>query len=74
VTDQPYSFTSTVDLPDGRHVYVSIEVPRDFATALPRPEDLGEHTEIAQISAMYALRNMLRADLARTRVDEDGVL
>jgi hypothetical protein len=64
MTEKTLSFTSSVDLPDGRHIYVSIEIPATNAAGLPR-RDIGEHTEIAQIGAAAVLNNLLRADAAR---------
>lgn len=60
----PLSFVSSIDLPDGRHVYVSIEVPARDVTGLLR-KDVSEHAEIAQIGATAVLNCLLRGDAAR---------
>lgn len=63
-SSEPLSFTSSVDLPDGRHIYVSIEVPALNVQGLSR-NDVSEHAEIAQVGASAVLNCLLRGDAAR---------
>ena len=56
------SFTSSIDLTDGRRIYVSIEVPAIVAGALD-PGFLADHAEVAQMAASSAFRNMRRTEV-----------
>lgn len=62
----PTSFAATIDLPDGRRINVSIDVPGDHASTREWP-DFAEHSEIAQMAASHALGVMRRADESRAR-------
>ena len=76
----PFTFTSVADLPDGRRVTCSIDVPTDHPVTTPTGNnarnfgELIEHTEIAQIGVAMVLRNLLRADLQRVEdANEDAI-
>lgn len=68
----PISFTSTIDFPDGRRIYVSIEVPPEHEAGLPW-KYVGENSEIAHMAAVRAMGLMLRGDedRAKDRSDPD---
>lgn len=60
----PLSFTASVDLPDGRHVLVSVDVPKDHPS-VQSDGDVLDHTEFAQMGAAHVLRTLRRADTHR---------
>jgi len=69
----PISFTAAVDLADGRHISVSIDIPEDHLSLL-HDGDFLEHTEIAQMGAAHVLRTLRRCDQSRNRrMAEDEV-
>ena len=60
----PLTFTSGITLPDGRSVYVSIDVPRGH-DSVQHDGDVLDHTEFAQMGAAHVLRALRRADSHR---------
>jgi len=62
----PISFTASVDMPDGRHITVTIDIPSDHP-ALEDERDLLDHTEYAQMGAAHALRILRSGDHHRAR-------
>jgi len=60
----PLSFTASVDLPDGRHIYVSVDVPK-LHPSVQSDGDVLDHTEFAQMGAAHILRTLRRADKHR---------
>lgn len=69
---EPVNFTSSIDLPDGRSIYVSVAVPADHAAGLSW-EYTAENAEIAQMAVAQVLRLMLRGDKSRAeRAAEDA--
>jgi hypothetical protein len=65
VTD-PLNFTSTIDLADGRRIYVSIEIPADHPAGLAW-RHVSENGEIAHMAASHAMKQLLRGDESRDR-------
>lgn len=63
---EPLNFTGSIDLHDGRRIYVSIEIPADHPAGLAW-KHVGENSEIAHMAASHAMRLMLRGDEARDR-------
>lgn len=62
----PLVFTSHIDLPDGRRITASIEVPEDHPAGLTW-EYVGENSEIAHMAAVTLMRQTLRGDESRAR-------
>jgi hypothetical protein len=65
-------FTSTIDLPDGRRITSSIEVPEKHPAGLAW-EHVGENSEIAHMGAVHVLRVTLRGDEARARHEREAI-
>jgi hypothetical protein len=59
------SFTATIDLPDGRSLYVSVDIPETHPAS---GKDLGEHAEIASIGLGAMLRCIKSGDARRDEV------
>jgi hypothetical protein len=68
-----HNFTASTLLPDGRSVYVSVDIPEGHA-ALADPHEAADHTEYAQIALASVLRNLAISDkrIARRAAENEA--
>lgn len=69
---EPLNFTASIDLHDGRRVYVSIEIPADHPAGLAW-KYVGENSEIAHMAASHAMKQMLRGDESRAKDEREAL-
>lgn len=67
----PVAFSSMVELPDGRRITVTIEVPEGHPS-LTRGDDVLDHTEYVQMGAAHALRTLRSGDRHRAGREADA--
>lgn len=68
----PINFTSSIDLPDGRRIYVSIDVPEGHPS-LAEEGDLLDNTEYAQMGVAHVLRILRSGDHHRARRRDEEI-
>jgi hypothetical protein len=62
----PISFTSSIDLPDGRRIHVSLDIPADHPAGLAW-EHVGENSEITHMAAVRLMALTLTGDKDRAK-------